>query len=656
MIVAKYCDEPPVDYSDDDDDDGGEEEDLLQNGTNKFHRYEYQDDCISFQSATTTTATTTTSSSLSSIPPILSTKSKHLYEIPTINFNRLQFEKLIGRGGFGQVYRGQYQQELVAIKEPIYHQQKSIEMINDSLKEEARLQFYLDHPNIIKIYGLSMNHRKIYLVMEYASGKSLQELLQKHNLSPTIIINFAKQISSAMEYLHNFKPKPIIHRDLKSSNILLDQPIGKGRWLEKQLKLTDLGLARELTDSTSMMTPCGTYAWMAPESITHSKFSKASDVWSFGVVLWELLTAEIPYKNIAGAAVAYGIGNRQLTLPIPKNCPEELKHILQECWQQEPSLRPSFQKIRNDLEKSSFNVINMEQFKLMKKNWFEEIWKSLKEKEKELQSREKKAELKEAKMNEIERSLQEKSKRLTEREIEVVGRELKQILEQNEQKNFQRNKSINRKKDGRPPLISYPKDFCHNVTVMKTSLEHSSQPSLQAKTLNKTWTPGTKIRRELHTDLFVNVSRTSSMSQDTDCADVECYHQQQQQQSSSVSSSKMKKIGRFLKRIFGHNDDDHSLLNDNNHRPHEQRSIFHIDSEDNIVDNDTNALVMLSLNRTYHGQTKYSQRIPFWESFQPPPTTTTTNTKTTSTTMNQTASYEWQHDDNDDEFDDEEDV
>ncbi|KAH9414849.1 hypothetical protein DERP_012439 [Dermatophagoides pteronyssinus] len=322
MIVTKYCYEPPVDYSDDDDDDGGEEEDLQQ------------------QQQTTTT------SSLSSIPPILSPpKSKHLYEIPTINFNRLQFEKLIGRGGFGQVYRGQYQQEL----------------------KEARLQFYLDHPNIIRIYGLSMNHRKIYLVMEYASGKSLQELLQKHNLSPTIIINFAKQISSAMEYLHNFKPKPIIHRDLKSSNILLDQPIGEGRWLEKQLKLTDLGLARELTDSTSMMTPCGTYAWMAPESITHSKFSKASDVWSFGVVLWELLTAEIPYKNIAGAAVAYGIGNRQLTLPIPKNCPEELKHILQECWQQEPSLRPSFQKIRNDLEKSSFNVINMEQFKLMKK-------------------------------------------------------------------------------------------------------------------------------------------------------------------------------------------------------------------------------------------------------------------------------------------------
>ena len=95
------------------------------------------------------------------------------------------------------------------------------------------------------------------------------------------------------------------------------------------------------------MSQCGTYAWMAPESITESKFSKSSDVWrynstfkyllirfifvlfSFGVVLWELLTGQIPYRDFSGPAIAFGIGNGKLTLPIPTTCPEELKTILQ---------------------------------------------------------------------------------------------------------------------------------------------------------------------------------------------------------------------------------------------------------------------------------------------------------------------------------------
>lgn len=133
----------------------------------------------------------------------------------------------------------------------------------------------------------------------------------------------------------------------------------------------------------------------------------------------------------------------------------------------------------------------------MKENWIEEIWKNLKEKEKELQSREKKAKLKEAKMNEFERSLREKSKQLNEREIDVVGRELKFILQQNQKTTAetqsidgrQRNKLPKRKKTSiaeTPPSISYPKDFCHNITVTKTSHEHSSQPCLQAKALNQT--------------------------------------------------------------------------------------------------------------------------------------------------------------------------
>lgn len=94
------------------------------------------------------------------------------------------------------------------------------------------------------------------------------------------------------------------------------------------LKITDFGLARE-THHTTRMSVCGTYAWMAPEVIQASTFSKSSDIWSYGVLLWELLTGEMPYKNIDALAVAYGVAVNRLTLPIPKTCPEPFSKIMQ---------------------------------------------------------------------------------------------------------------------------------------------------------------------------------------------------------------------------------------------------------------------------------------------------------------------------------------
>ncbi|UXI16815.1 ataxin-10-like [Sarcoptes scabiei] len=466
-------------------------------------------------------------------------KTSMKFPLPTIDFRNLTFDRPIGQGGFSRVYRGRWNNDImVAIKEPFYYSHNSISLINRAILEEARLHLHLNHPNIIKLYGISINAHRLYLIMEYAHGRSLRELLSQRSLTPNLIIKFAIQISSAMEYLHSLRPKPIIHRDLKSLNILLNRPITDDDWSYKQIKLTDLGLAREFSGSAqSMMTQCGTYAWMAPESITESKFSKASDVWSFGVVLWELLTGQIPYRNVSGAAVAFGIGNRKLTLPIPESCPDELKRILKSCWQQSPNQRPNFRTIRLDLEKSSFNVINKEKFEKMKRIWFEEIetiWKGLKLKEKELEFREYKARMKEAEAKEKEREIErmkkfllKQSDELKRREIEVVGRELNVLLHQQQQqqqtndnnkpikgkrkrekrlitkKNFLQNNSDEVR--GGDPVIGYPKNFCHNLTIRNASPEtNQSQISLQAKALNQTWTPGTKIRPELNVNLFSN--------------------------------------------------------------------------------------------------------------------------------------------------------
>ena len=155
-----------------------------------------------------------------------------------------------------------------------------------------------------------------------------------------------------MNYLHHGAPISLVHRDLKSANgkleffiwniffhqsisiflfftVLILQSVDKEDDLQfKTLKITDFGLARESANTTKM-SAAGTYAWMAPEVIKSSTFSKASDVWSFGVMLWELLTGQTPYKGIDDLAIAYGVAVNKLTLPIPSTCPQQWKDLME---------------------------------------------------------------------------------------------------------------------------------------------------------------------------------------------------------------------------------------------------------------------------------------------------------------------------------------
>ena len=139
-------------------------------------------------------------------------------EITLINFDKIHFEDLIGQGGFGKVYRARVKGRCVAVKEPIYYASSKIRNINQEIIDEASIQFQLHHRNIIELFGISFHNEKVFLVMEYARGGSLRELISQRTLSPNVIIKFAIQIANAMQYLHSFTPKAIIHRDLKSPN------------------------------------------------------------------------------------------------------------------------------------------------------------------------------------------------------------------------------------------------------------------------------------------------------------------------------------------------------------------------------------------------------------------------------------------------------
>uniref|UniRef100_A0A672SR77 mitogen-activated protein kinase kinase kinase n=1 Tax=Sinocyclocheilus grahami TaxID=75366 RepID=A0A672SR77_SINGR len=195
-----------------------------------------------------------------------------------IPFSELVLQEIIGVGGFGKVYRGTWKDQEVAVKAARQDPDEDIKATADSVKQEAKLFSMLQHPNIIKLEGVCLEEPNLCLVMEYARGGTLNRALTCRRIPPHILVNWAVQIARGMQYLHEEAVVPIIHRDLKSSNILLLEKIENDDIGRKILKITDFGLAREW-HKTTKMSAAGTYSWMAPEVIKSSLFSKGSDVW-----------------------------------------------------------------------------------------------------------------------------------------------------------------------------------------------------------------------------------------------------------------------------------------------------------------------------------------------------------------------------------------
>lgn len=309
------------------------------------------------------------------------------------SFQELRLEEVIGIGGFGKVYRGSWRGELVAVKAARQDPDEDISVTAESVRQEARLFAMLAHPNIIALKAVCLEEPNLCLVMEYAAGGPLSRALAGRRVPPHVLVNWAVQIARGMHYLHCEALVPVIHRDLKSNNILLLQPIEGDDMEHKTLKITDFGLAREW-HKTTQMSAAGTYAWMAPEVIKASTFSKGSDVWSFGVLLWELLTGEVPYRGIDCLAVAYGVAVNKLTLPIPSTCPEPFAQLMADCWAQDPHRRPDFASILQQLEALEAQVLRempRDSFHSMQEGWKREIqglFDELRAKEKELLSRE----------------------------------------------------------------------------------------------------------------------------------------------------------------------------------------------------------------------------------------------------------------------------
>ncbi|XP_033849285.3 mitogen-activated protein kinase kinase kinase 10-like [Acipenser ruthenus] len=393
-----------------------------------------------------------------------------------IDFQELRLEEIIGAGGFGKVYKGIWRSEEVAVKAARQDPDEDISVTAENVRQEAKLFWMLRHPNIIALKGVCLKEPNLCLVMEYARGGGLNRALSGKKVPPRVLVNWAVQIAKGMSYLHNETIVPIIHRDLKSSNILILEQLENDELSNKTLKITDFGLAREW-HRTTKMSAAGTYAWMAPEVIKLSLFSKSSDIWSFGVLLWELLTGEVPYREIDALAVAYGVAINKLTLPIPSTCPEPFARLLEECWSPDPHHRPSFSTILEQLlciEQSAMFQMPLESFHSLQEDWrleIQQMFDELRTKEKELRSWEEELTRAALEQKEQEEALRRREQELAEREIDIVERELHIIIHQMYQEkpkvkkrkgNFKKSR-LKLGKDGN--RISLPSGFEHKITV-----------------------------------------------------------------------------------------------------------------------------------------------------------------------------------------------
>lgn len=199
----------------------------------------------------------------------------------------------------------------------------------------------LRHPNIVLFMGAVTQPPNLSIVTEYLSRGSLYRLLHKHGAREALDekrrLCMAYDVAKGMNYLHKRNP-PIVHRDLKSPNLLVDK--------KYTVKVCDFGLSRLKANTfLSSKSAAGTPEWMAPEVLRDEPSNEKSDLYSFGVILWELATLQQPWGNLNPAQVVAAVGFKGKRLEIPHDLNPQVAAIIEACWANEPWKRPSFSTI-----------------------------------------------------------------------------------------------------------------------------------------------------------------------------------------------------------------------------------------------------------------------------------------------------------------------
>ncbi|XP_006523708.1 tyrosine-protein kinase Fer isoform X3 [Mus musculus] len=257
-----------------------------------------------------------------------------------LNHEDVSLGELLGKGNFGEVYKGTLKDKTpVAIKtcKEDLPQELKIKFL-----QEAKILKQYDHPNIVKLIGVCTQRQPVYIIMELVPGGDFLTFLRKRKdeLKLKQLVRFSLDVAAGMLYLES---KNCIHRDLAARNCLVGE--------NNTLKISDFGMSRQedggvYSSSGLKQIPI---KWTAPEALNYGRYSSESDVWSFGILLWETFSLGVcPYPGMTNQQAREQV-ERGYRMSAPQNCPEEVFTIMMKCWDYKPENRPKFNDLHKEL-------------------------------------------------------------------------------------------------------------------------------------------------------------------------------------------------------------------------------------------------------------------------------------------------------------------
>ncbi|CAJ0927815.1 unnamed protein product, partial [Mesorhabditis belari] len=268
--------------------------------------------------------------------PDLSHNREQNWEIPR---NQLQFMRKVGEGSFGEVWYG----KLRGVVEVAIKMMKPRMMSPGAFLEEASIMKRCVHPNLVTLYAVCTREEPFYIITEFMKNGSLQHYLRGvdgRQLGIAALVDMAAQIANGMMYLEERK---LVHRDLAARNVLVGEKISG----VPVVKVADFGLARKLMEEGIYEASTGSkfpIKWTAPEAATCGNFTVKSDVWSYGILIYEIMTrGQEPYPGMHNQQAMEQV-QRGYRMPLPRGCPENIyTELMLKCWEKNPERRPTFE-------------------------------------------------------------------------------------------------------------------------------------------------------------------------------------------------------------------------------------------------------------------------------------------------------------------------